>query len=221
MKNKFLKIAAFTLAEVLITLGIIGMVAVLTIPPLMQNSQDAQFKTAWKKEYSDLSQAYAQILNDNGGTLRGAFARVDWYADSIKLLTFFADKMKVTKFCNATSTNTFNCWHPYPGYGVDSLAVHDKQGGNVTFWGPSYPAMMLNDGTLIHLYGGNMSTCLDTADCGYLAVDINGPKGPNVIGKDIYSLQIRANKLYPDGILYDVNTCNTSGWSCAAEYLIQ
>ena len=40
---------AFTLAEVLITLGIIGIVAEMTIPTLMNNVQDQAFKAAWKK----------------------------------------------------------------------------------------------------------------------------------------------------------------------------
>ena len=45
---------AFTLAEVLITLGIIGIVAEMTIPILMQNVQDAQFKAAMKKTFQYL-----------------------------------------------------------------------------------------------------------------------------------------------------------------------
>ncbi|MBP7212243.1 prepilin-type N-terminal cleavage/methylation domain-containing protein, partial [bacterium] len=47
---------AFTLAEVLITLGIIGIVAALTIPTLMNKSQKQQTVTALKKSYSTFSQ---------------------------------------------------------------------------------------------------------------------------------------------------------------------
>ena len=57
---------AFTLAEVLITLGIIGIVAAITIPTLMNNTQNYQFKQAWKKEYSVVSQAVQMLKNDNG-----------------------------------------------------------------------------------------------------------------------------------------------------------
>ena len=53
MSKKF----GFTLAEVLITLGIIGVVAAMTMPTLMSNTQGAQFKTAFKKELSTLNQA--------------------------------------------------------------------------------------------------------------------------------------------------------------------
>lgn len=47
----------FTLAEVLITLGIIGVVAAMTIPTLMNQTGQAEFKTGFKKAVSVLSQA--------------------------------------------------------------------------------------------------------------------------------------------------------------------
>ena len=61
-----LKHAAFTLAEVLITLGIIGVVAAITMPTLINNYQKKAAITAAKKAYSTLSQAYTQLVNDNG-----------------------------------------------------------------------------------------------------------------------------------------------------------
>src|SRR5574344_352750 len=51
----------FTLAEVLITLGIIGVVAAMTMPTLMNATNGAQFKTAYKKALSEISQAV--VLN--------------------------------------------------------------------------------------------------------------------------------------------------------------
>lgn len=56
--------SAFTLAEVLITLGIIGVVAAITIPTLVNNIQDQQWKTAYKKAYSTLSQALLSANTD-------------------------------------------------------------------------------------------------------------------------------------------------------------
>ena len=47
----------FTLAEVLITLGIIGVVAAMTIPTLIQNTNSVKFATQFKKDISTLSQA--------------------------------------------------------------------------------------------------------------------------------------------------------------------
>ncbi len=68
---------SMTLAEILITLGIIGVVATMTIPSLIEKTNDAELKTAWKKEFSILSQATSRIENDNGGELQGVFTDSD------------------------------------------------------------------------------------------------------------------------------------------------
>ena len=59
-------LAGFTLAEVLITLGIIGVVAAMTMPTLINSTNGAQYKTAFKKALSVMSQAVAMniALND-------------------------------------------------------------------------------------------------------------------------------------------------------------
>jgi len=68
MNKKF----GFTLAEVLITLGIIGVVAAMTIPTLIQNTNSVKFATQFKKDISTLSQAalmaQAQYDTDYGST---------------------------------------------------------------------------------------------------------------------------------------------------------
>ena len=63
--NDFKKKIAFTLAEVLITLGIIGIVAAMTIPTLSQKIGDIQNKAIWKKKYSEIVQAYTAVKQDN------------------------------------------------------------------------------------------------------------------------------------------------------------
>ena len=57
---------AFTLAEVLITLGIIGVVAALTMPALIQNYNHSVTETRLKKFYSVMNQAILQSIVDNG-----------------------------------------------------------------------------------------------------------------------------------------------------------
>src|SRR5574344_1022164 len=64
MKN-FKENLAFTLAEVLIVLGIIGIVAALTIPTLMANVQKQQYLTALKKFYSTQSEGFARMLAED------------------------------------------------------------------------------------------------------------------------------------------------------------
>ena len=62
-----LKSAAFTLAEVLITLGIIGVVAAMTLPSLIANYKEKQTIIALKKFYTTLGQAVARSQVDNEG----------------------------------------------------------------------------------------------------------------------------------------------------------
>lgn len=56
----------FTLAEVLITLGIIGVVAAMTIPTLVGNYKYMVLQTQFKKAYSDLNQASKLFQVHNG-----------------------------------------------------------------------------------------------------------------------------------------------------------
>ncbi len=69
---------AFTMAEVLITLGIIGIVAAMTFPQLIKNYQAKVYETAFKKAYSNLSKAYLMTQQELGVTnLRKAYATYD------------------------------------------------------------------------------------------------------------------------------------------------
>src|SRR5574344_1363304 len=61
-----LKKFAFTLAEVLIVLGIIGVVAALTIPNLIKHTQEQETVSQLQKVYTTLSEAYKSAENDYG-----------------------------------------------------------------------------------------------------------------------------------------------------------
>jgi len=63
-----MKFRAFTLAEVLITLGIIGVVAAMTMPTLIQKHRKTVAETGLKKFYTIMNQAIQLSVNDNGET---------------------------------------------------------------------------------------------------------------------------------------------------------
>ena len=66
MKEKRVKLSiAFTLAEVLITLGIIGVVAAITIPGLINNYKAARLRSQFLKSYSTVQQVFRQMENDD------------------------------------------------------------------------------------------------------------------------------------------------------------
>lgn len=63
---KVKKQKGFTLAEVLITLGIIGIVVALTIPTLMQKTNRSEILSKFKKCYNTLANAYSLVYAHNG-----------------------------------------------------------------------------------------------------------------------------------------------------------
>ena len=65
--------SAFTLAEVLIVVAIIGVIAAITIPPLVNNIQEMQYRTAAKESYSRASQVVQLMKKDNGGSIKGCY----------------------------------------------------------------------------------------------------------------------------------------------------
>lgn len=69
MCTKHIALPAFTLAEVLITLGIIGVVAAITLPTLIQNYQKMVLKNQYKKVYSTFFNAIKLIQTENEGPI--------------------------------------------------------------------------------------------------------------------------------------------------------
>ena len=89
---------AFTLAEVLIVLGIIGIVAELTIPTLMNNVQNQVTVVTVKKAYSTLSQAYTMAVQDNGiPDTWGGGGTLDLETGANLMINTFATYLKYTK----------------------------------------------------------------------------------------------------------------------------
>lgn len=227
---KYKRYLAFTLAEVLIVLLIIGVIASLVIPGIIADTQQAEFKAAWKKTYSDLSQATKRLAMDNAGDLTGVFDGTGYTTDLFR--NKFLPYLSYTKLCEAYQqpSGPDGCWYTASNF------YHLS--GTTYQWGlSSFSRMVLNNGTLL-LFWFLSSTCADIASpnhdtCGWIFVDVNGFKGPNKIGKDVFALLVLKNgnviptgtqgdTYYNNPTYYscDVKTYpNTEGWSCSADYL--
>jgi prepilin-type N-terminal cleavage/methylation domain-containing protein len=221
-KYKFLQ--AFTLAEILITLLIIGVVASLVIPNIINDAQNAELKTAWKKAFADFSQASRSLAQDNGGSLIGVFSSDD---DMRNKLANYLPPLKKCEEGSAVGLD--GCWPE---------TVYNLSGTVYAYWTlSSWSRMVLNNGMLIAM--ANMSTpctydrAANDNGCGMIAIDINGFKGPNTVGKDIYFNFITANGNFEPfgkqgdywittstGCDLDVNS-TANGYTCAAKYLYQ
>lgn len=188
MKHK----SAFTLAEVLIVLGIIGIVAQMTIPTLVQSSQEQSWKVGAKAAYSKSYQAINLMKNDQGGTLSGYFAARTFYSEFIKYFKILeksdpnvpTDPHLVNFYWDLTKTN------------YTSL----PDGGN----------FLLDDGQFTTADG--MLYAIDNTGISKtrLTVDVNGyRKKPNTLGKDVFIFEINNDNLMPmgaDGTSYPAAT---------------
>ena len=207
-----LKKAAFTLAEVLITLGIIGVVAAMTMPSLIQNYQEKATVTKLKKCYSLVSQAYVSILNDEGGsdTLQAG--------DDLEMMEKFGKYLKYQKTCGRNK----GCF-PNVTYKSVTGNGYNKWEDDTT----DRSRAILTDGTLIMfnknaMWGGNEGNYLYAQ----IYVDINGFKGPNQLGRDFFYFYINPEKIVPAGAKaleeknedqkFTKNCIQQNGYACAA-----
>jgi len=160
--------SAFTLAEVLITLGIIGVVASMTIPSLINSFQEKAYITAFEENYSLLSQAYTLAAQENG-------TADNWSSDwsSTEVRNNFSPYLKVLKDCNTYCTRT--------------TAVKDLKGGSIGGF-TSYHLILAN-GAFLYFTNG-------LADFN-LVLDTNGEQKPNTLGYDVFMLKATARSGAP------------------------
>ncbi len=145
----------FTLAEVLITLGIIGVVAALTIPTLMQQQKKIATQSAIKKFYSNWSNAIKLSEAENGPSDK-------WNKEE-----FDAEDEDVVNAKVRNAEAFFNQYMaPYLKY--TTKETRDENGV------PRF-IVTLADGTEMMMSNG---ACMD------YRIDVNGIKGPNEYGKD-------------------------------------
>ena len=180
MGDDFRRKAAFTLAEVLITLGVIGIVAAMTMPVLTANYQKTVLKNQFKKAYSTYQQALLKTSFDNGGDI-SCYYNADNSGDKVltncpSFYEAFTKELKVTKICeNNTECNTNYSGITYTGGCSTSLSLQSKQ-------------YVLADGTIIFPYTDGINYPL-------FFVDINGLKGPNKPGYDLFSFMIMRKEI--------------------------
>ncbi len=166
------KLKAFTLAEVLITLAIVGVVAALTLPNLIVNHQKKEVVTRLKKVYSVLSQAKVRAEVDYGDFDNWEFPTVG--SDKEQNLEFFnkyfAPYMQVVD-CTQSVSSCPNSLDSTLSYLVNSHG---------------YTWHSTTDGIQILMSPSNMGYV-------YVIVDLNGGAKPNLDGKDIFHMNIRNN----------------------------
>lgn len=219
----------FTLAEVLITLGIIGVVAAMTIPTLISKYQKQEYVTRLKKAYAQTTEALKLMAKDHGCVndlkCTGIF---DVGTDNETLGTEFIKYFKIAKDCGTNVVQT--CFSNSVSDYHDGINRYDL----VADGGDPYTFVTV-DGNSMYLYNNTDNCTGSNGVCASVIFDINGPdKGPNNTGRDIFLFYITNNhgaQLYPVGAhskehgglsWKDLSFCdqdNTFGRECAGRIM--
>ena len=181
----------FTLAEVLITLGIIGVVAAMTIPTLVSNTNGAQFKTGYKKALSSLNQAaLMNVALDNYD-----FASVVKYEED-------SDGKAVEKTIDHLlgKRMSASCEDTTDYAAITSFNADDDDHTATTITNVPNRICTFADNTAF-VYYKDAAGCDDKGDClGF--IDANSTTGPNTLTTVTYKAdgtidQTSINDVYP------------------------
>lgn len=170
---------AFTLAEVLITLGIIGVVASMTLPSIVSNARNRELESQYKVAYSLLSQAMLQMRADYGQVYKTFFPISAEEDGQIPFVIAFQ------KYFKHSSLRA-------PDYSPNNAAIS----GYRTYDGKQEVPFTFFDDGLIDL-SNSMSIYAETWGVStylILSIDINGyNKRPNRLGYDVFSFVVSPN----------------------------
>ena len=199
-KEKFMK-QGFTLAEVLITLGIIGVVSAIVMPAIITDIQGKQYSVARKKALATIGEAGRQIaVNGEMGNAVDAEDFVENYLkrqlkmvktcknDDLKACGIETDTNKILSFHKAKRTMPRK-WGDLAwgvGYGLTESMKIDKSSKSYGFVMPDGYAVNLfyngncqAESSVLAAYAGVSKVCV------FAIYDMNGLRKPNQVGKDI------------------------------------
>ena len=204
---------AFTLAEVLITLGIIGVVAAMTLPALTAKYKEKILITQIKRAYSDLQNALKLYAAQNECSDISCIS--DTNSTTNELTVKLYSQFKGAKFCDINN-NSKQCVNTY----IKAATPLNDGNGNLAYIdnfrkpffisanGAAFQVTQYNqcprdverkrkdeNGNYIRDADGNIETYTTTSNiCAVLYFDANGThNGPNQIGADVYLFSILSN----------------------------
>ena len=195
--NNYSKKSAFTLAETLIAMAIIGIVAVMTIPALLVSKEKTENMTRLKKAYTSFNQALTKLTDDYGcaGNLEcTGLIKVD---KGVALGDELTKRLKVSKNCGIDAAQ--HC------FSKSVNGAYNGKGANVSYDSDYRFTTLDSIAFRFHSYEtwnapstGNLARA-----CGIVMIDVNGPDvGPNYYGRDVFWFYLANGKgalLYPVG----------------------
>ena len=214
-----MKKQGFTLAEVLVTLGILGVIGALTLPALLNDTEKNTWVNQLKSGKNILTNGFAQMMAIQGANKLDDTELWNNIVTSEIKSKNYAVKAEMAKYFTIDSMED----NALPS-GLKVYDIFSKQSSllnntvrfklsnsmtvNMVFYPYNTNRKSVSDCSTIKSNGGSM--------CNYVAniyLDVNGNKKPNVIGKDIYNFYLSDDgRLFPYGgnDLYQYN--NTEVW---------
>ena len=186
------KKAAFTLAEVLITLAIIGIVAVLTIPTLVQNFQSRAWDTA--------SQVFQRKLEESLKVMN-VQATLAGYTTTEDFVNELSKHFKITRICENDEITTCFSDKVYWGEENEEIEMADiKDASNFGHddWETNTVGVQFANGvTGVIAYNPDCkqdpySNQITGTSCLAILYDVDGFKNPNTSGKDLRSINVES-----------------------------
>ena len=212
-----MKNIGFTLAEVLITLGILGVVAALTMPALIGNYKKQQSIQQVKKIYSVLGQAFNHAVADYGDS--SEWDTITPATASSYFDTYWKPYLQAPVRCYSYKECGYENYTPFfkSNKNKDDYVIHPDAG-------------TINSRVMIHLNDGTFIMIITSSGYGRddrrILVDLNGAKLPNRFGNDVFFfLRVNGKGIVPFGYDKSVDEVNKDcsstgdGYMCAAKLM--
>lgn len=221
MQKRFLINSGFTLAETLITLAIIGVVAALTIPSVVRNVQNQAIVASLLKFNQNLQQAVMMWKQNMGctGDAYTCLAEQNLADNDTRNFDQIAQFLRYNKKLNRSQDATNANWLPEQTLAYNGSVVTVDIDPMVCYFGVSKKGYCRVRYALVS--GENISVDNDATGC-WLLVDVNGKKPPNRIGKDTFPFAIgyvRGKDVYYYGRSSQVGICGVESGVCTPHNL--
>lgn len=220
MKIKKINKKAFTLAEILITLGIIGVIAAITIPALINKTKNKELHTAFLKTFSELNQLAILFSSENGITIpeytAGKVGNGIAASDANLIFSYYNNAITLSSSAQGTENDKGEIVAFYDIHYLNGKSYSggtNSSGGNSSFLCDNTRFQGTTSGSILILndapkYGENGPV---------ICVDINGKKRPNRYGVDYFLFIFTIDgKVIPVGQEHKNNptSCNSGKGVC-------
>lgn len=191
MKLRNIK-SAFTLGEILVTLAIVGTISAMTMPSLIMSYQKTAYATQLRKIYVEIGQAIDLLMTDEGKSSLNSTSLFRAQGGTIENSAgkFLKNYLKIAQDCGYQDGST--------GAPCFASSYTTLKGEDARMYCPGY-AVVTNAGYSICLdapFDNGQSSIIPAR----LLVDVNGPKGPNIAGRDFFGMRI-----YSDGSIDEIS----------------